>query len=192
MIVQAVNGLPTICHVDSQRHLNCKWPGGVVTNLLKAKNIYRILDCNTDIIDHVNVVWYSSFGADVWKKYFDILWKNSVEPKIRCFRWLVMLDKLPIKRDLSNSDFCNLCRVPETGRHVLLDCIFAKEIWRMFGIVYPIDVNILDIITGHINGLPKDTNLFWNILSSNILWQIWKCRNEERYQGKPRYLTEVF
>ena len=62
----------------------------------------------------------------------------------------------------------------------------------MFGIVYPIDVNILDIITGHINGLPKDTNVFWNILSSNILWQIWKCRNEERYQGKPRDLTEVF
>ena len=65
MIVQAVNGLPTICHVDSQRHLNYKWPGGVVMNLLKAKNIYRILDCNTDIIDHVNIVWYSSFGADV-------------------------------------------------------------------------------------------------------------------------------
>ena len=62
----------------------------------------------------------------------------------------------------------------------------------MFGIVYPIDVNILDIITGHINGLPKDTNLFWNILSSNILWQIWKCRNEERYQGKPRDITEFF
>ena len=62
----------------------------------------------------------------------------------------------------------------------------------MFGIVYPIDVNILDIITGHTNGLPKDTNLFWNILSSNILWQIWKCKNEERYQGKPRDLTEFF
>ena len=62
----------------------------------------------------------------------------------------------------------------------------------MFGIVYPIDVNILDIVTSHINGLPKDTNLFWNILSSNILWQIWKCRNEERYQGKPRDLIELF
>ena len=64
----AINGLPTICHVDSQRHLKCNWPIGIVTNLLKAKNIYNILDCNTDIIDHVNVVWYSSYDADVWEK----------------------------------------------------------------------------------------------------------------------------
>ena len=49
-------------------NLNYKWPGGVVTNLLKAKNIYKILDCNTDIIDHVNVVWYSSYDVDAWKK----------------------------------------------------------------------------------------------------------------------------
>ena len=99
---------------------------------------------------------------------------------------------MPIKRDLSNSDTCNFCRVPETGRHILLDCIFAKELWNMFGIVYPIDVTILDIISGHIDGLPKDTNLFWNILLSNILWQIWKCKNEERYQGKQRGLTNFF
>ena len=62
----------------------------------------------------------------------------------------------------------------------------------MFGIVYPINVNIFYIISGHINGFPKETNLFWNIFLSNILWQIWKCRNEERYQGKHRDLTEFF
>ena len=80
--------------------------------------------------------------------------KNPVEPKIRYFKWLVWLDKLPIKRDFVNSNICNLCRVPETGRHILLDCIFAKEIRKMFGIVYPINVNIFDIIFCHINGLP--------------------------------------
>ena len=65
MIVQAVNGLPIICHVDSQRHLRCNGPGGVVTNLLKAKNIYKILDCNRYIVDHVNAIWYSSYDVDV-------------------------------------------------------------------------------------------------------------------------------
>lgn len=62
----------------------------------------------------------------------------------------------------------------------------------MFGISYPMNINILEIITRHIEGLKKDTNLFWNILSSNILWQIWKCRNEERYQNNPRVLTKFF
>ena len=62
----------------------------------------------------------------------------------------------------------------------------------MFGFIYPINVSILDFAAGHISGLPKDSNLLWNILSSNILWQIWKCRNKERYQGKLRVLTEFF
>ena len=30
----------------------------------------------------------------------------------------------------------------------------------MFGIFYPINVNILDIVTGHINGLNKDAIFF--------------------------------
>jgi hypothetical protein len=192
MIVQAIIGIPTVCHADSHRYLKCKWPDGIITTLLKAKNIYKIIENNTDILDHINAVWYSSFDADVLKKYFDILWKNPVEPKIKCFKWLLLLDKLPMKRDFANSDICNLCKVPETSRHLFLDCIFAKEIWNMFGIVYPVNVTIFDIISGYINGLPKDTNLFWNILSSNILWQLWKCRNEERYQGKHRDLTEFF
>lgn len=34
--------------------------------------------------------------------------------------------------------------------------------------------------------------MFWDILSANILWQLWKCRNEERFQNIPRLLTESF
>ena len=92
-----------------------------------------------------------------------------MEPKIRCFNWLVLLDKLPIKRDNHNSDYCNLCRLSETSRHVLFECLFAIEIWNLFGIYYPFNVTIIDIVTGHIKGLSKDANFFWNMLSSNIL-----------------------
>ncbi|XP_057873664.2 uncharacterized protein LOC131079670 [Cryptomeria japonica] len=192
MIVKATKDLPSNCHVDSHRYLKCKWPDGVIMVNLKAKNIYRIIDHNENIINHINTVWYSSLDAVSWKKYFDILWKGPVEPKIRCFRWLILLDRLPIRQDGHTTDICSLCRLPETGRHILFDCIFAKEIWNMFGIFYTLNVNILEIVTGHIDGLKKDANLFWNMLSSNILWQIWKCRNEERYQSNLRVLTEFF
>ncbi|XP_059067540.1 uncharacterized protein LOC131858343 [Cryptomeria japonica] len=188
----ARSDIPATCQVNSHRHLKCKWPDGIVLDKLKAKYIYRIIDHNEDILMHINNFWYCSFDGKTWNKLLNYIWKSPVEPKIQCFKWLVLLDRLPIKRDNQSSNICNNCKLPDTGRHILFDCLFAKEIWRLFGIVYPINVNILQIVTGYINGISKDANVFWNILSSNILWQIWKCRNEEKYQGKPRDLTECF
>ncbi|XP_059064479.1 uncharacterized protein LOC131856642 [Cryptomeria japonica] len=190
MIRLAVRNIPTMCHVDSHRYLHCRWPNGVVLSKIKAKDIYAVLNQSHDIINHVNKVWYSSLDVKVWNKLFSLLWRTPIEPKINCFKWLVLLDKLPVKFCNSDSDLCSLCRLPETGRHILFDCLFAKEIWGMFGIFYPFSASILDIITGHISGIPKVANMFWNMLSSNILWQLWMCRNEEKYQGKPRALTE--
>ena len=62
----------------------------------------------------------------------------------------------------------------------------------MFGISIPSTFNIFEIIIGFIYNAKKDVNMFWDILSANILWQIWKCRNEERFQNIPRLLTESF
>ena len=88
------------------------------------------------------------------------MWKSPIQTKVRCFKWIVMLDKLLVKRYHTDSEICSLCRLPKTGRHILFDCTFAKEIWNMFGFIYPINVNILDIVSGHITGVHKDTNLF--------------------------------
>ena len=62
----------------------------------------------------------------------------------------------------------------------------------MFGISIPTSFNILEVITGFISNAKKDVNMFWDILSANILWQIWKCKNEDRFQNVPRLLTESF
>ena len=104
----------------------------------------------------------------------------------------MLIDRLPIKRNNQHSNLCNICRLPDTGRHILFEIFFAKEIWNLFGIYYPFNVSIIEIVSGHIKGLSKDANFFWNMLSSNILWQIWNYRNEEKYQGKPRVLTEFY
>ena len=178
--------------MDSYRYINYKWPDGVVLDKLKAKNIYKVIAHNVDILAHVNKLWYCSFDIKVWNKLLNSIWKGPCEPKIQCFKWLLLIDRLPIRRDNPDSNICNICRLPETSRHILFDCLFAKEIWNLFDIYYPINVSIIEIVTGHINGISKDANFFWNMLSSNILWQIWKCRNEEKYQGKPRVLTELF
>ena len=62
----------------------------------------------------------------------------------------------------------------------------------MFGFSITKNVYIIDIIIGFIHGLKKDSNLFWHILSSFILWFIWKCRNEAKFQGIGRGLTRFY
>lgn len=192
MIVKASKDLPSSCHVDSHRFLGCKWTNGTMLSKIKAKNIYNVIGHSETIIDHVNSVWYSTLDTCAWKKHFERLWKGPTEPKIKCFNWLLLLNRLLVSRGIAESDYCKFCRLPETARHILLDYIFAKEIWLMFGITYPMLFTVLEIVTGHIDGLKHDSNLFWKILSSNVLWQIWKCRNEERFQNNPRDLTESF
>ena len=79
--MQASKDLPSICHVDSYRHLKCKWPDGIVLDKLKAKNIYKIIAHNEDIIVHINKIWYYSFDNKAWNKLLNTIWKSPVEPK---------------------------------------------------------------------------------------------------------------
>lgn len=62
----------------------------------------------------------------------------------------------------------------------------------MFGISIPASFNILEVISRFISNAKKDVNMFWDILSAKILWQIWKCRNKEKFQNVPTLLTESF
>jgi hypothetical protein len=192
MIAKASKNIPTICYVDSDNYQKIKWPSGIALLNIKAKDIYKVINHNEDILSHINKIWYTDLDKHAWMKKFDYLWKSSIDPKIKCFKWLLILNKLPIRNSFSTVDFCNICRVPETGRHILFECTFAKEIWLMFGISIPTSFTIFEVITGFICNAKNDVNIFWNILSANILWQIWKCRNEERFQNKPRLLTESF
>lgn len=62
----------------------------------------------------------------------------------------------------------------------------------MFGFFIPNLMNTMEVISSYIHGLKKDANIFWFILSTNILKYIWKIRNAERFDGQTRALTESF
>lgn len=100
-----------------------------------------------------------------------------------------MLDRLPIKTHLGDCDTCTICNMPESMRHFFFDYSFPRDIWLLFGLSLIDHVFTFDIITRSIIGLKQDANLFWNILSSYILWFIWKFRNEEKFQGNGRIRT---
>lgn len=118
LIFQVYKDIPSLCHVDSYRFIKCKWRDGIVLDKLKTKNIYKVIAHNVDILAHVNKLWYCSFDIKVWNKLLNSIWKGPCEPKIQCFKWLLLVDRLPIRRDNQHSDICNICRLPEIGRHI--------------------------------------------------------------------------
>ncbi|XP_057851145.2 uncharacterized protein LOC131061466 [Cryptomeria japonica] len=126
--------LPRNTDVDSHRFLSFRRQDGTHLSSIKAKDIYRFLNHDTSVSQHLNVIWYSSFSSSDWHKMFDKLWKAPIPPKIQCFKWLLLLDRLPIRNQHATLDICSICRVPETMRHIFFDCSFAHEGWLMFGI----------------------------------------------------------
>ena len=155
MIVRASRNIPNICHVDSNSYLKIKWPGGIIISMLKAKNIYSIINKNNDIIRHINDTWYANLVFPLCNNIFDSIWKSPIDPKINCFKWLLILNKMPIRNSFSNTNMCSICRTPKIGRHIFFECSFAKEVWLMFGISIPASFNILEVITGFISNTKK-------------------------------------
>lgn len=94
-----------------------------------------------------------------WHKRLDRFWKRPIAPKIKCFNWLILLDRLPLRKDSVDYNICTICRLPETARHIFFYCVIAKEVWLMFGLQIPYAVQTFDIIYGFIHGLKKDANL---------------------------------
>lgn len=48
----------------------------------------------------------------------------------------------------------------------------------------------IEILAGYFDGFDHKLNKFWAVLSPEILWFLWKQRNEEVFQAKRRMLTE--
>lgn len=104
--------------MDSHIFMSFKWVDGTILSMIKAKNIYNVISYNVSIIDHINNTWYSDCDISLWQKYFTWLWKGLVAPKIKCFKWLLLLDILPLRKDFSSLDYCNLCKLPDSCRHI--------------------------------------------------------------------------
>ena len=69
MIVKASKDTPTLSHVGSNSYLKIKWPGGIIISKLKAKDIYKVINHNEDIIGHINnisiLIWTLPLGRNV-------------------------------------------------------------------------------------------------------------------------------
>ena len=82
-----------------------------------------------------------------------------------------------------------MCKQPESIMHVFFECLFAAEIWSMFGLSFISHFDVINIISRTINN-NNFCNSFWSLLSSIILWFIQKYHNNDVLSDKDKNLTE--
>lgn len=130
----------------------------------------------------------------VWKK----TWKLKIKEKIKHFIWKCSTGTLPVRALIfgrtGKGHPCKGCGDHiESVEHALLTCGRAQEVWKMAPI--------------HWEGIPNRTfkHGWWNImeasnrigglehiaLTANILWQLWKARNNWEFNAKLRHPMKV-
>lgn len=149
---------------------------------------------SSPMLDHVNACWGLNLDNNHWKKMLSLVWHYTMELEKACFRWIVLLQKLPIKTKSNDVEMCSICRVPDSVRHILFDCLYAQEIWRLFCHrfkVWNTNGKILWKKVLFMNSkINKDCNLLWYWLTNEIMWHVWKVRNENKFIGSKRELTD--
>ncbi|XP_027174688.1 uncharacterized protein LOC113774342 [Coffea eugenioides] len=140
--------------------------------------------------------WEGGSGK-VWKQ----LWKMKIKHKQKLIVWKCLNQALPsreaVHKRTGNGDIiCKLCgENSETMEHRFFQCKQAQMIWRMAPLQW-------DGLTEH----TADFRRWWSMLMEvqtrkdgrehitltvEILWQIWKVRNEVEFEGKNRHPMEV-
>ncbi|CAN1147350.1 Putative ribonuclease H protein At1g65750 [Linum perenne] len=120
-------------------------------------------------------------GTD-WKK----VWNWRGPNKIRLFLWLASHNKLLTneerrRRHLAGDDSCPRCPGRcESSTHVIKDCPFAVEVWRLLGldqIAFPAG------LSHHDNWIFQHLSHEEGLLFGCVFWALWKSRNELVFNG---------
>ncbi|CDP00431.1 unnamed protein product [Coffea canephora] len=135
---------------------------------------------------------YDDSNKQIWKT----LWSLNIKHKIKLFIWRCITNTLTaretiFRRTKQGSPICSRCGDGmETIEHILFHCHQAQKVWKLAPIQW--------------DGIQNQTGCFkkwWAALSqatsrtegrqhialtANLLWQLWKDRNQMEFEGKER------
>ena len=80
-------------------------------------------------------------------------------------------------------------------KYFVFKCPWAIKVWStVFGVnglsLYGSCLSWQEILAGYVDRFDCKLNNFWIVLTSEVLWFIWRQRNEEIFQGKKQVLAE--
>lgn len=140
----------------------------------------------------------SAYGAKFWGKEVmptaDFTWRSKAPLQCRIFAWLALQNRCwtsdwLARRGLDHQDACPFCdQEEETIEHILLNCVFAREVWTMVCLA----LNRPDWFPGNGtrlkewcsvnrgNGRARKDSRTVIIL---VMWELWKHRNAIIFDG---------
>lgn len=123
----------------------------------------------------------------VFPRFVQAVWKLVIPPRVQFFLWLVSQnrvltrDNLKKRRDVSDP-MCLFCSEHESICHLFFYCCVAVNVWRILSEVLGLEIG------GNYESVAKfwianKKHLITNVVSSAVIWSIWKLRNEICFQG---------
>jgi retron-type reverse transcriptase len=160
--------------------------------LLQVQIQNFVIDSNTR--DQWRFIWgnmqYSSarfykfvFSSHQAPPTFSLLWNSKCIPRVKCFTWLLMVDRLNTRNMLRRRNLnvqgglsCVLCdlAVEEDRDHLFFECPFSVSCWSKIHILW---VDVSEIHHRILRTRNASTIPFFMEIFIIAAWEIWKLRN---------------
>lgn len=135
--------------------------------------------------------WYDNYSESVrvqsnpgWSK----IWQLEVPHKLRVFLWRICRNNVPVRnllrgKGVQTSIICPMCiNDIEHVVHILLDCSFAKECWRVLGLEF--DTSTVEYGSEWLLQRMVEEGRETLVRIATGLWAIWSARNLKVWENK--------
>ena len=108
-------------------------------------------------------------------------------PRVHFFLWLLSQnrlltrDNLQKRRDVRDPT-CLFCAESETISHLFFNCCVAVNVWRIISDMLSVELGCNYESVARF-WIANKKHLITNVISSVVLWSLWKLRNELCFQG---------
>lgn len=152
-----------------------------------------------------NSAYRIQFVGGIQDNRSDFFWKAKIENKCKFFGWLMIhrkiltADKLQL-RGWDNSHICPLCGVePEIAMHLLMECAFAKQVWRHIWQKAGLHMHVASTFDGDMlrwwstcrREMAKEQRRNFDGLFIYTAWGIWLQRNARIFNGTYSTVMQV-
>jgi hypothetical protein len=112
--------------------------------------------------------------------YLPSVWKLKIPPRIQVFLWLFSQNKIMTRDNLRHRGMvkpleCEMCKELETVKHLMFDCIVARQIWSIVENVFDCKIDNFESVAS--KWLCNKKFLHFNLVTSATLWGLWINRN---------------
>jgi hypothetical protein len=135
------------------------------SGVYSSQSLYKIINFRGIKTAHVSAVW-----------------SLKIPPRVHFFLWLLINNKTLTRDNMAKTrkvedDTCLFCSDKESCSHLFFDCVVARQCWFVVSEVlgFRIGENMVNI--GQF-WLSNKKHCIVNMVSSVVLWSIWKLRND--------------